>query len=117
MILLGDAVPQILWDFPLSAGLADFALAKFLALRRIKMLARRIELSRDGTRAPTQVRTGGRKAASHVIPFLRRSAPIFCPTNRVHLKEKKRESREAIMSDQVETSTQALPDSRRRTDY
>ena len=32
MIPMGDAVPQTLWDFSLSAGLTDFALAKLRAL-------------------------------------------------------------------------------------
>src|SRR3954452_15645845 len=64
---MGDAVPQTLWDFSLSAGLTDFSLAKFRTLRRMEMLVRSIELSRNGTRAPTQVRTGGRETASHVI--------------------------------------------------
>jgi hypothetical protein len=57
--LMGDAVPQTPWDFPLWTRLAHFALAKFSALRRIELLARRIGQSRDGTRAPSQVRTGG----------------------------------------------------------
>ena len=77
MIPMGDAVPQTLWDLSLSAGLADFALAKFRALSKIEMLARRIELSRDGTRAPTQVRTGGLKTASHVTPFHLQIGPDF----------------------------------------
>ena len=45
--------------FSLSARLADFSLANVRTLHRMAMLARRIELSREGTRAPRQVQAGG----------------------------------------------------------
>src|SRR3954468_13073666 len=67
MLLMGDAVPQPSGIFRFLPGWLILLLQSFVLCLKIEMLARRRELSRDGTRAPTQVRTGGRETASHVI--------------------------------------------------
>lgn len=78
--------PQAPWELPLSTRLAFFPHAKFRALRRLELLARRLGLSRDGTRAPSQVRTGGGvKRRLPVTPGDHLRTPVFCPTDGVHL--------------------------------
>ena len=58
---MGDAVPQTPWDLPLLFSRMDaFRFTRNGACRTIDLLARRIGLSRDGTRAPMQVRNGWR---------------------------------------------------------
>ena len=58
---MGDAVPQTPWDLPLLYSRMDaFRFTRNRACRKIDLLARRTGLSRDGTRAPMQVRNGWR---------------------------------------------------------
>ena len=58
---MGDAVPQTPWDLALLFSRMDaFRFTQIGACRTIDLLARRIGLSRDGTRAPMQVRNGWR---------------------------------------------------------
>src|ERR1700677_4829618 len=60
-LLMGDAVPQTPWDLPLLFSRMDaFRFTRTGTCRTIDLLARRIGLSRDGTRAPMQVRNGWR---------------------------------------------------------
>src|SRR5579863_1774801 len=60
-LLMGDAVPQSPWDLPLLFSRMDaFRFTRNSSCRTIDLLARRIGLSRDGTRAPMQVRNGRR---------------------------------------------------------
>jgi hypothetical protein len=85
MLLMRDAVPQTLWDFPLSAGLADFALAKFCALPKNRNACaedRALQGGNSSADASPDWRLRNRLSR---YPFLRRSTSIFCPTNRVHL--------------------------------
>jgi hypothetical protein len=82
---MGDAVPPTLWDFSLSAGLADFALAKFRALPKNRNACaedRALQGWNSSTDASPDWRLRNRLSR---YPFLRRSTSIFCPTNRVHL--------------------------------
>src|ERR1700733_44636 len=61
LLLMGDAVPQTPWDLPLLFSRMDaFRFTRNGACRTIDLLARRTGLSRDGTRAPMQVRNGWR---------------------------------------------------------
>jgi hypothetical protein len=58
---MGDAVPQTPWDLAHSFSRMDvFCFTRNRTCRTIDLLARRIGLSRDGTRAPMQVRNGWR---------------------------------------------------------
>src|SRR5271169_4543933 len=60
-LLMGDAVPQTPWDLPLLFSRMDaFGFTQTDACHTIDLLARRTGLSRDGTRAPMQVRNGWR---------------------------------------------------------
>src|SRR5437667_9520958 len=60
-LLMGDAVPQTPWDLPLLFSRMDaFRFTRIGPCRTIDLLARRIGLSRDGTRRPMQVRNGPR---------------------------------------------------------
>jgi hypothetical protein len=70
--MMGDAVPQTPWDLPLLFSRMDvFRFTRNGACPTIDLLARRIGLSRDGTRAPMQVRNGGGlRAALLVSPLL-----------------------------------------------
>ena len=57
----GGSVPQTPWDLPLLFSRMDaFCFTRNGTCRTIDLLARRIGLSRDGTRAPMQVRNGWR---------------------------------------------------------
>ncbi len=61
IFLMGDAVPQTPWDLAHSFPRMDvFCFTRNGTCRTIDLLARRIGLSRDGTRAPMQVRNGWR---------------------------------------------------------
>src|SRR5450432_2502367 len=72
-LLMGDAVPQTPWDLPLLFTRMDaFRFTRNGTCRTIDLLARKIGLSRDGTRAPMQVRNGrrpsGRRLAQPAAP-------------------------------------------------
>src|SRR6202453_509493 len=59
--LMGDAVPPTPWDLALLfSSMEAFRFTPTGPCRTIDLLARRIGLSRDGTRAPMQVRNGWR---------------------------------------------------------
>src|SRR5712691_7483322 len=61
LALMGDAVPQTPWDLPLLLSRMDaFYFTRNGTCRTIDLLARRIGLRRDATRAPMQVRNGWR---------------------------------------------------------
>src|SRR5256885_5387138 len=67
-LLMGDAVPQTPWDLPLLFSRMDaFRFTRNGVCRTIDLLARRIGLSRDGTRAPMQVRNGWRPSGPVLV--------------------------------------------------
>src|SRR5215471_803138 len=68
ILLMGDSVPQTPWDLPLfSSRVAAFRFTRFGICRTIDMLDRRTGLSRDGTRAPIQARSGWRPSGRLLV--------------------------------------------------
>jgi hypothetical protein len=82
----GALLPQPLGIFCLGPDGKESACQRWCLAHTSEELTQRIEQSRKGTRAPVQGRTGG--GANHRLRqprCYRRSAPILCPTDRVHL--------------------------------
>src|SRR5579872_5507525 len=89
-LLMGDAVPQTPWDLALLfSRMHAFRFTRIGACRTIDLLARRIGLSRDGTRAPMQVRNGRRphgRLLGHQPAALSKDGRFFVQPTRTTLK-------------------------------
>ena len=72
--MMGDPVPQTPWDLALLFSRMDaFRFTRNGTCRTIDLLARRIGLRRDATRAPMQVRNGWRPQGRLPCSAARRS--------------------------------------------